>query len=377
MLACRARILIPEEWIVSSSPKCTENHFFHLPKVDLHRHLEGSIRLSTITELSRKGLIDLPADETRLQRRVQMSPGEARSPANFLQKFKSVRDVFSSPEIIQRVTQEAVEDAAADNVAYLEIHFTPVALAQTKKFDLEDVFRWVLAAGREQAERSGLELGFIASINRHEPLREAEEVAALAAEYYGRGVVGLGLAGNEAGFESQPFAALFREAARSGLGITIHAGEWAGAESVRSAILDFGAPRIGHGIRILENSYITAMARECGTVFEVCLTSNMDSGIVSALPAHPLGEMIGNGLLVTLNSDDPSICRTTLSREYSLAYFEQGLTEETIHRLILRALDTGFLSEGKAVLKRRISEGVARAVPLAASIHSLQYSFGR
>ena len=93
--------------------------------------------------------------------------------------------------------------------------------------------------------------------------------------------------------------------------------------------------------------------------------------------AHPLSEMIGNGLLVTLNSDDPSICGTTLSREYSLAHIEQGLTEETIHRLILRALDAGFLSEGKAVLKRQLAEGVAGAVPLAASIPALQYSFGR
>jgi len=356
--------------------RSTDNHFYRIPKADLHRHIEGSIRLSTIADLASRGLVDLPADEVALRPLMQICPGEIRSSAHFLQKFRNVRKLFVSPEVIQRVVREVIQDAAADHVHYVELRFTPAAFADVKGFSFDDVFEWVLAAGAEQAARSGIDVGFIASVNRHEPVSVAEEVAELAVAYKAKGVVGLGLAGNEAEYTGAPFVGLFQEAGEEGLGLSIHAGEWAGADSVREAIIDFNASRIGHGLRILEDPYVIAMANERGIVFEVCITSNIDSGIVPDVPSHPLRDMIQCGLQVTLNSDDPVICRTTLSRELTLAYVDQRLREEVIHRLMLRAAGAAFLPQRKRdELKAGMEAGIRAAMPVAPSLAPLKYSF--
>lgn len=354
----------------------TDNHFFHIPKVDLHRHLEGSIRLSTIAELAHTGQVDLPTELSKLRPLVQICPGESRSSAQFLSKFRPIRKLFISPEYIQRVVREVVQDAAADHVQYLELRFTPAAFAHARSFSYEDVFQWVLEAGMEQARQSGIKLGFLASINRHESRAIAEDVARLAVDFQDEGIVGLCLAGDEAGYSGKPFVGLFREASEAGLGLSIHAGEWAGAESVKEAIVDFGARRIGHGLRILEDAYVLAMANEREIVFEVCMTSNIDSGIVPDVVSHPLREMIESGLRITLNSDDPTICRTTLSRELTLAYVDQRLSEGILHRLMLRAADSAFMPRrARSMLKRDIQAGIAAAMPVAPSLAPMMYSF--
>src|SRR5262249_16830554 len=160
--------------------------------------------------------------------------------------------------------------------------------------------------------------------NRHESHELAEQVAWLAAEHKDNGIIGMDLAGNEAEFPSEPFYGVFKEAKQAGLHITIHAGEWGPAANVREAIQELGAERIGHGVGVLEDDSITDLAKERGTAFEVCVTSNYQSGVVPALGEHPLAAMLERGLNVTINTDDPSISRITLSHEYHIVCDDLG-----------------------------------------------------
>jgi adenosine deaminase len=287
-----------------------------LPKVELHRHLEGSLRLATMLDIARAHGITVPINITRLSHLVQVQNGEPFTYENFLAKFTTLRMFYRSPEVIHRVTREAIEDAAKDNVRYLELRFAPVALSRAERFPLDEVIDWVCESAQQAAKEFGIMVRLLASVNRHESAELTEQVAWLAANRIGKGLVGLDLAGNEAEFPIQPFTGIFREAQQAGLCITVHAGEWAGATSVRSALEVLNAERIGHGVRILEDEAVVTLARERGATFEVCVTSNYQSGVVSSLKAHPLLEMMESGLNVTLATDDPSISQITLGDEY-------------------------------------------------------------
>ena len=326
-----------------------------LPRVDLHRHLEGSLRLRTLVQLSREEGLPLPQEEAALGRHVQIQHDDRRDSPIFLSKFEVLRTFYRSPEIIQRVTREAIADAAADNVRYLELRFTPIALASARDFPLGEVADWVIAAAQDEAGQRGIRVGLILSINRHEPVGLAEQMAQLAADRAGRGIVGLDLSGDEANFTAGPFASIFAGARQAGLGTTAHAGEWAGAESVRFALEELEVARIGHGVRVLENREIVALARERRAVFEVCLTSNYHSGVISRMSDHPLPAMIDAGLQATLNSDDPGISNIRLSEEQLAAVVELGLSLETLHGLTLAAAQAAFLpAAGRRALEAEL-----------------------
>jgi adenosine deaminase len=316
-----------------------------LPKVDLHRHLEGSLRLTTMLDIASSHGVTIPPGVMSLSGLVQVQEHDPLTFTNFLEKFKTLRLFYRSPEVIDRITREAVEDAARDGIRYLELRFTPVALSRAEDFPLQDVMDWVMSAAQEAARRSGIKVALIASVNRHEPPELARQVAQLAATYISRGMVGLDLAGNEAQFPAAPFAEIFREAREAGLHLTVHAGEWAGAENVREAIEVLGAERIGHGVRVLEDREVTALAAGRRTVFEVCVTSNYQSGVISDLQKHPLPDMLRKGLNVTLNTDDPSVSRITLSGEYETACETLGLSIRQLKDCILAASQAAFLDD--------------------------------
>ena len=322
-------------------------NYRRFPKVELHRHLEGSLRLKTMLEVADQHGITLPADVTHLNNLVTMQEEEGFSFQIFLSKFDTLRLFYRSPDIIHRITREAVEDAALDNVRYMELRFTPVALSRVERFPLHDVIDWVIASAREAAAEYGILVRLIASVNRHESPELAEQVAWLAVEHKDDGLVGLDLAGNEAEFKSEPFYGLFREARQAGLHITIHAGEWGPATNVSEAIEELSAERIGHGVRVLDDPSATALARERGTAFEVCVTSNHQSGVIPAPEAHPLAEMLDAGLNVTINTDDPSVSRITLSDEYDVICNDLHLTEERLKECIVAAGNAAFLPEAE------------------------------
>ena len=316
-----------------------------LPKVELHRHLEGTLRLRTMLAVAGEHGITIPDDVLRLSNLVQMQEEESFSFKTFLSKFDTLRLFYRSPDIIHRITREAIEDAARDNVRYMELRFTPVALSRAERFPLHDVIDWVLTSAREAASEFGITVRLLASVNRHESPELAEQVAWLAAEHQEDGLVGLDLAGNEAEFSAEPFYGIFREARQAGLHITVHAGEWGPAANVREAIESLGAERIGHGVRVLEDPAVTELARERGTPLEVCVTSNYQSGVVKALEDHPLAQLLECGLNVTINADDPSVSRITLSHEYHVVVRELGVPEDVLRQTILASANAAFLPE--------------------------------
>lgn len=318
-----------------------------LPKVELHRHLEGTLRLKTMLEVADQHGITIPADVLRLSNLVQMQEEENFTFKTFLSKFDTLRLFYRSPEIIDRITREAVEDAALDNVRYMELRFTPVALSRAERFPLHDVIDWVISSAHEAAIEFGILVKLIVSVNRHESPELAEQVAWLAAEHRDNGIVGIDLAGNEAEFKSEPFYGIFREARESGLHVTIHAGEWGPAANVTEAIEKLGAERIGHGVRILEDPKAVDLACERNTPFEVCMTSNYQTGVVAAREAHPLSRMLERGLNVTVNTDDPSVSRITLSHEYHVFCNELRLPEDALYQCILTAGQAAFLPDNE------------------------------
>ena len=321
------------------------NRYFALPKVDLHRHLEGSLRLTTMLDIARQHGVTVPVSMFNLSGLVQVQDQDPMTFTNFLDKFKTLRLFYKSPDVIDRVTREAVEDAARDNCRYLELRFTPVALSRAEGFPLHDVMDWVVASSQEAASKYKIKVGLIASVNRHESPELAEQVAWLAAEHIKDGLTGLDLAGNEAEYTSVPFQGIFREAKQAGLHVTIHAGEWGPAENVRDAIENLGAERIGHGVRVLEDKSVTALAKERETIFEVCVTSNYQSGVVKSLPEHPLPRMFEAGLKVTVNTDDPSVSRITLAHEYQHISEDLRVPMDTLKNSVMVAAQAAFLPD--------------------------------
>lgn len=329
-----------------------------IPKIDLHRHLEGAVRLGTIAEIADQFDLDLPRDEENLRRQVQVLPDDSRNHEFFLERFKMIRKIFQSAEVIRRIVREAIQDAAADNVKYLEIRFTPAALTQTVGFPLDEATNWVIEAASEAQRDFSIKVGLIASVNRHEDPSIAARVFEIVQDRSGTGILGIDLAGNELQASMLPFKPVFEEAKSQGLGITVHAGEWAGAHNVREAILEMGADRIGHGVRVMDDPEIIELARDRGVCFEVSLSSNLLTGAVNSIDAHPLLAMIQAGLRLTLTTDDPSIFGTTLSKEYALAVEHFQLSEESLKAMVMTAVQSSFLPDREKIEleQRMVSE---------------------
>lgn len=298
--------------------------------------------MPTIMEVGRAHGLDLLGTDY-LRPLVQIGNDEPQTSQNFLAKFATLRQFYLSAEVIQRITREAICDAAADNVRYLELRFTPAALVKTGNFSLAEAMDWVLQAAREAEAEYGLRTRLIASLNRHESAELGAEVVRLAIERRDQGIVGVDLAGNEANFPDRPFVGIFQEASQNGLHVTVHAGEWGGAGNVASAITQLGAERIGHGVRVMEDPAVISLARERGITFEVCITSNYQSGVVPTVNTHPLKHMLAAGLDATINSDDPSISQITLSHEYQAACEQVGLSLEILRERALSAARAAFL----------------------------------
>lgn len=305
------------------------------------------MRLETLLEIAQRHGLDLPAaDMERLRPFVQITddPADHRT---FLNKFEILRHFYRSPEAIYRLAYEVVADAALDNIHYLELRFSPQALARVRGFSLGDVSDWVIAATQDASRDLGIQVRLIVTLVRHEPIAQARLVAETAFERFGKGIVGLDLAGDEVMYPAGPFVPLFAEAKNLGMGITVHAGEWASAEGVRQAIEELQADRIGHGVRCIENSRILRLVRDRRVALEVCITSNVQTGVVRHITHHPLMDLLSLGVIVTLNTDDPSVSNLSLTEEYQAAVESLGLGYTDLRRLVFHAVNATFLPESE------------------------------
>jgi len=309
--------------------------------LNLHSHLEGSVRPSTAAELARSLGVPSPPDgwESALHMR---EPGTLTT---FLAHVAHAYPVFAAPEAMYRLVSDAVEDAALDGGAFLELRFGP-ATHTTASMPLAAVVEAASEAVGDASRRHGMPAGLIVCALRQHDAATNLEVARAAAAFAGRGVVGFDVAGDELLFPSlEPMREPFAIAAAAGLGLTAHAAEAGPASAVRDAVEILGVRRIGHGARAAEDPGLLRWAADAGVCFEVCPTSNVLTGAAPSYEDHPVRAFVDAGCLVVAGDDDPTTTGSRLSREVRF------LTERV-------GLDAGQVAE-----MHRTSVGVAFAEP--------------
>ncbi|MDM8521387.1 adenosine deaminase [Anaerolineales bacterium HSG6] len=319
---------------------------FNLPKVELHRHLEGSLRLATLSEIAYENGVDLPTmDPEELRPYVQVVEEDDPDFKGFLAKFSLLRRFYSSREAVMRVAYEAVADAAADNIRYLELRFNPVALALNQGFSFEDVTDWVIEAVDQASLDHQIEVRLIVLINRMEP-QYAPELTEIAVAKQDKGIVGLDLAGDEEAYgDVTGLIKVFQWAKAEGLFVTVHAAEAGPPSNITSAVEKLGAERIGHGVQAMRSMEVIDLIRKKNITLEMCPTSNLQTGIVGRLHQHPVYAYHQLGIPVTINTDDPSICNITLTDEFIVATRGIGMPLRILPDIILNAAKAAFLRE--------------------------------
>ncbi|NOK86215.1 MAG: adenosine deaminase [Chloroflexi bacterium AL-W] len=318
------------------------------------------MRLSTLVEIAREFNIEMPEyEEETLRPFVQMMPYEPRTWQNFLGKFRTLRQFYLSPGIIRRIAAEAVIDAAIDNIKYMELRFTPKALCNITKSSYHDAVKWVCETVMDTARDYDIDVRLIVSMNRHEDVEIGAEVTQAAIDNMHIGVVGLDLAGVEAGYPANRFSSVFQRGRDAGLKVTLHAGEWEGAHSIWDAVSFVGADRIGHGIRAIEDTGVIEVLREKEIPLEVCPSSNVDSGVVADFASHQLPLLWDAGVKVTLNTDDPLVSGITLTDEIIRVLGHMPFTLDDIKRMMLNAAEAVFLPDvEKRILTRYFQQAL-------------------
>ena len=323
-----------------------------LPKAELHNHLDGSLRPETMIELARAAKVELPAWEPEALRSY-MLVSDARNLTDYLTRFDITVALLQTPEAIERVAYEMVEDGARDNLRYLEVRYCP-HLSTHGGMTMEQVLQ-AEHKGLERGERDfGVKTGIINCSLRHYPPDRSIEIAELSVRSKVLGVVGFDLAGGEAGFPPGVHGAAFDVAIAGNLGITVHAGEAYGPASVSEAIRRCHAMRIGHGTRLKENPGLQDFVRDRRILIETNITSNLQTRVVGHPSEHPVRGYFDAGLAVTLCTDSWLMSGVTLTDEYWLAHRSLRFTREEIEQMILQAFESAFLPwpERQAMLKR-------------------------
>ena len=323
-----------------------------LPLIDLHRHLDGAVRLETILELGRQHNLPLPAwDIEGLRPHVQVTgapDGSATMPGvmAFISKFKWMTEILVDLDACQRIAYENVQDASREGIDYIELRFSPWFMAETHELDLSGVVAAVIEGAAAGADEFGTKVKLIGIISRtYGPEAGWRELEALLSRR--DHLAALDLAGDEANWPAEQFVRHFRKASDVGWQITVHAGEAAGPESIWQALRLLGARRIGHAVAAVEDPALMDYMAEHGIGIETSLTSNVQTRTVPDYASHPARRFLEQGLLVTLNTDDPGISAIDLHYEYEVAAPAAGLAPEQIRQAQRNALEVAFLTSAE------------------------------
>jgi adenosine deaminase len=322
--------------------------------LNLHTHLEGSVRPRTAAELAEQHGIAAPPGGWEAALRMR-EPGTLTT---FLEHVATVYPLFSTPDAIARIVAEAVGDAAADGVAYLELRFGPATHATTA-MTIREVVAAATAGLAEGTTTAGMPAGLVVCALRHHDDATNAAVARAAADHAGRGVVGFDVAGDELRFPSlEPMQRPFAIAAAAGLGLTAHAAEAGGAGHARDAVERLGVRRIGHGIRAADSDEVVRWAASEGVCFEECPTSNVLTGAVPSHAEHPIRTFLAAGCDVVIGDDDPTTTGSPLSSEFAHLVETVGLTAAEIDRIHATSLARAFCEESTRVtIRNRLASG--------------------
>jgi aminodeoxyfutalosine deaminase len=278
------------------------------PKIELHVHLEGTVRPDTLREIAKRNDYAVPDDLESLYR--------YRDFVHFLEVFQLSAHALKSYDDFRQVVVEYAAEAKEHGAVYLEGIFVP---GLWRDLDTDEVFAGYCDGAQEARELHGVEVRLTPDIPRVYALEDALTTARFAVKYRDRGVVGIGLGGPEEGHPPEPYAEAFALARGGGVASVPHAGEAVGAQSVRGALEALGADRIRHGIRAVEDTGLVAELAGRGTVLDVCPLSNLRTGVVRSLEEHPLPQLVAAGVQCSISTDDPAMFDTDLTREYEAA----------------------------------------------------------
>lgn len=313
-----------------------------LPKTDLHCHLDGSMRLKTILELAEEQKVKLLADtEEGLARAIHM--GEiCKSLEDYLVAFDVTLSVLQTAEALYRSAYELAVDAAAENVRYLEVRYSP-ALHQQKGLKMTAIIDSVLEGLRQANRETGIKCGVIVCGIRHMSPQTSVRLAELCVAYKNRGVIGFDLAGAELNFPAKDHKDAFQLILKNNVNCTAHAGEAYGPESIAQAIHFLGAHRIGHGTRLREDGDLLNYINDHRIPLEVCPSSNVQTGACADLKSHPLKFYFDYGIRVTINTDNRLITDTTVTKEFWIAHTEIGLSLDDLTTILVSGFKSAFL----------------------------------
>ena len=313
--------------------------FIHsLPKAELHLHLEGSITPETLVELRRRhGKKGTLADTEALYQYKDFS--------GFLMAFKTLTEDLQTPADYELIVYRLMEQLKAENIPHAEIYVS-VGVCLWRKQDFNAIFEG-LDRGRLRGERDfGVSVLWIFDAVRQFGPGAAQDVFELAARYHDRSVIGVGIGGDEQKAPPELFREAYAYAANQGLRLTAHAGENAGPESIWGA-LNLGAERLGHGLTASQDPELVEELARRQIPVEICLTSNLRTGCCGKISDHPVRRYFDQGLMITLNTDDPAMFGTSLTREYELAQAEFGFTDEHLRELARNSFEASFLPPEK------------------------------
>jgi adenosine deaminase len=311
-----------------------------MPKVELHVHLEGSVQPGTLLRIARRHGLDLG----RLDESAVVEMFRFRDFRHFTELFEQCTEALREPEDLELIAYELGVAADRQGVRYQEVTFSPGTHWQRRGLPFDEQIDAVARGARRAGADTGITMRFIVDHVRGESPEAAVRTAEWAVAGRSRGVVALGLGGFEPGRPASLFAEAIRGAAGAGLAFVPHAGEAVGPEAIWDC-LAFDPPRIGHGIRAVDDPLLLAELRDRGVVLEVCPTSNLRTGTVANLAAHPLRRLWEAGVRVTLNSDDPSMFHTDVLTEHRLALEVLGFSPRELAELTLVAVDAALLGD--------------------------------
>jgi aminodeoxyfutalosine deaminase len=284
------------------------------PKIELHVHLEATVQPETLLEIARRNGEALPADTVEGLRQLY----RYRDFAHFIEIWILTTNCLRTEADFRQVVVDYAAEAARHGAVYVEGIFSPTERTW-RGVSWDAMFAGYCDGAQEAYERHGVEFRLTPDIARRAPIEDALTTAKYAAKYRDRGIVGVGLGGEEAIYPPEPFAPAFLVAKEAGLASVPHAGEVAGPASIRGALDALGADRIRHGIRAVEDAALLEELAERGIVLDVTPVSNLRTGVVASLEAHPLPELVRAGIRCSISTDDPVMFDTDLSREYAVA----------------------------------------------------------
>lgn len=308
--------------------------FASMPKIDLHCHLDGS--------LSRDFLMRTLHLDTLEPEKIQ-APADCQSLAQYLTCFDLPVRALQEDSHIRAAIVDVVQQAAKENIRYMEIRFAP-ALCANDHLDLYAVVQAAIYGCKMAFDKYGVFTNLILCAMRHHSLQQNLLVARCAREFLHNGVCALDLAGDEAGHPNEEFVTLFEEANRLGLPFTIHSGECGSIQNVALA-LEFGARRIGHGIAAIKDPALLAACQKAHIGFELCPTSNFQTKAVTDKQNYPLRAFLDNSILATINTDNRTVSNTTLTNEFSFACSELQIKKEDLHTLYRNSVEISFASD--------------------------------